>query len=226
MLAVLGHQNLGQHRLGGDASGQWPLGCRRLHHRALAAAAPVTRAADPLDPVQRGNDVEHLGHVFADHVHCAAAARAVFVLDIEDDLDPWQMRWQGTAVALRWLAPARRLLVGRRLTRDPCLGGTERLFDLFQPELQLIRIEPLRMRPVAAAHQLLDYQLQLLDLGIGGVALRPERIALPAQPLYCAVLRFQHRHQGSQPRGELDGVLHGLLLAVIGQTYSCPLACQ
>ncbi len=167
-------------------------------------------------------------------MHGATAAGTALVLDIDDDLEPRQMRRQCAAIALRLLAFLGCLLRGWRAALGTGLRRAERLFDLLQPELELVRIELLRMRPVAAAHQLLDDQLQLLDLGIGGVALRPERIALPAQPLYCAVLRFQHRHQGSQPRIELDGVLHALgveehvpiLLAVIGQTYGCPLACQ
>jgi len=138
------------------------------------------------------------------------------------------MRRQCTAVALRRFALASRRLVSWRLTHN-CPGSAERLFDFFQPELQLIRIELVRMRPVSAAHQLLDDQLQLLDLGIGRVALRPERIALRAQPPYCAVLRFQHRYQGSQPSLELDRILPGLggvekhaliILAVIAQTQN------
>jgi hypothetical protein len=68
-----------------------PLRCERLHHRALAAAALVTRTADHVDAVQCGDDVEHLRDVLADHMHGAAAAWAALVLDINDDLDPWQM---------------------------------------------------------------------------------------------------------------------------------------
>ena len=103
-----------------------------------------------------------------------------------------------------------RLLVGWRFRLDCRLREAERLFDLFQRELQLIRIELLRTRAVAAAHQLLDDQLQFLDLGIGGVALRPERVALDAQPLYGAVLRFQHRRQRREPRLEQNRILQRL----------------
>jgi hypothetical protein len=84
-------------------------------------------------------------------MHDAAAARAVLVLDIDNGLDPRQMGRQGAAVALRRLALDRRLLVVWRFRLDHGPGGAERLFDLFQAELQLIRIDLLRMRPVAAA---------------------------------------------------------------------------
>jgi quercetin dioxygenase-like cupin family protein len=232
MIAVLGDQHLGEQSLGGHATGQWPLWRRRLHHCALTAAAAVTRATDHLDAVERRDDVEHLRDVLADQLHRAAAARAALVLDIDDDLEPRQMRRHGAAVALRRLAVDRRLLAGWRLALDARLSGAERLLDLFQPELQLIRIELLRMCAVAAARQLLDEQLQLLDPGIGRVALCPERIALDAQPLHRAVLRLQHRHQDSELCLELDGIMQRLggveehalmILAVIGQTQSCPI---
>lgn len=84
-------------------------------------------------------------------MHDAAAARATLVLDIDNGLDPRQMGWQGAAVALRRLALDRRLLVVWRFNLDHGPGGAERLFDLFQAELQLIRIDLLRMCPVAAA---------------------------------------------------------------------------
>ena len=146
MIAVLGHQHLSQQSLGRYAAGQRPLGCRRLHYGALATAAPITRTADHLDLVQRGNDVEHLGDVLADHMHRTAAAWAALVLDIEDHLDPRQMRRQVTAVALRRLALACSLLVGCGFSLDCRLREAERLHDIFQRELQLIRIELFRTR--------------------------------------------------------------------------------
>ena len=231
MIAVLGHQHLGQQSLGCHAAGQRPLGRRRLHYGALATAAPITRTADYLDLVERGNDVEHLGDVLADHMHRTAAVRAALVFDIDHHLDPRQMRRQGAAVAQRRLALAGRLSVGRRFQIDCGLRRAERLSDLLQCELQLIRVELFRARPVAAAHQLLDDQLQFLDLGIGSVALRPERLTLDAQLLYCAVLRFQHRCQRREPRLEQGGILQRLvslkehaaiILAIVQSPQNCP----
>ena len=117
MITILGHQHLGQQSLGCHATGQRPLRCGCLHHGALAAAATVAWAADHLDlvdphgssPWAEGprDDVEHLGDIFADHMHRAAAARAALVIDIDDHLDPRRMRRQGPSVALRRISLAR-----------------------------------------------------------------------------------------------------------------------
>jgi hypothetical protein len=50
-------------------------------------------------------DVEPLGHVLANRVEHAAAARAGLVLDVDDLLDPLEVRRQGAAVALAGVAP-------------------------------------------------------------------------------------------------------------------------
>jgi hypothetical protein len=66
MIAVLGHQHLGQQSLGCHAAGERPLRRRRLHYSTLTAAAAITRTADHLDLVDRRDHVEHLGDILVD----------------------------------------------------------------------------------------------------------------------------------------------------------------
>ena len=155
-------------------------------------------------------------------MHWAAAAPALFVLDIDDDLDPRQMRWQGAAVALHRFALARRRSVGCRFALDDALSHAQRLRGLFQCQLELIRVELLRTRAVAVAHQLFDDQLQLLDFGIGRIALGPKAVALGAQgvaltlqPRHGAGPFLQHCDHGGQPRLQQDRIL--CRLASLGQ---------
>ena len=94
-----------------------------------------------------------------------AAARAGLVLDVDHDLDPRQVGRQRAAVASgRWAT-------GRRLARRAgrLLGGSDRsdrLLEILEPELQLIRVELLRAAAELAALQLLDQRMELLDLGV------------------------------------------------------------
>ena len=74
-------------------------GSGRLHHRLLAGPAAVARAADHPHPQLGGDDVEHLARVLADDVQGPAAAGAALVLDVDQDLDPRQVRRQGAQVA-------------------------------------------------------------------------------------------------------------------------------
>jgi hypothetical protein len=71
-----------------------------LHDGALARAATVARTAGDEDTEGGGHDVEAFGYILADLVERAAAARTGLVLDIDDLLDPFEMGWERTAVAL------------------------------------------------------------------------------------------------------------------------------
>jgi site-specific DNA recombinase len=170
-IAVLGHQHVRQQGLGGHPAGDRPLRGGRLHDRPLARAAAVARAADHPHPQHGGDDVEHLARVLADDVHGPAAARAGLVLEVDQDLDPRQVRRQGAQVAParprrpRGAAPRGHLLL-RRLGRR---GG---LLEVLQAELELVGVELLRAPAEPVALQLPDQQPQLLDLGRRGVALR------------------------------------------------------
>ena len=98
-IAVLGHQHVREQGLGRHPAGDRPLRRGRLHHRLLAGPAAVAGAADHPHPQHGGDDVEHLARVLADDVHGPAAARAALVLDVDQDLDPRQVRRQGAQVA-------------------------------------------------------------------------------------------------------------------------------
>jgi hypothetical protein len=163
VVRVLVDQHLGDQRLAGHAAVDRALGGGRLDHRPLACPTAVTGAADDLDPVLDGDDVEHLGDVLADHVQRPAAARAGLVLDVDHDLDARQMPGQGTAVAPRLLAPSAPLR-HRRRRLFAGLGRGHRLLDVLEPELQLVGIEALRAAAELQPLELGEQQAQLLDL--------------------------------------------------------------
>jgi hypothetical protein len=87
--------------------------------------------------------IEHLARVLADQVQAAAAAGAALVLDVDQDLDPRQVRRQGTQVAspnpgcTRGAAPCSHFLLGR-------LGSRRGLLEVLEAELELVGIELLR----------------------------------------------------------------------------------
>ena len=98
MVGIFGHQNLGDGRLGRQAALDQPRRRRRLHDTVLAAPAGVFGPADDEHPELRRHDVQPLAHVLADPVQFALAAGAGLVVDVDDHLDPRQMRRQRAAV--------------------------------------------------------------------------------------------------------------------------------
>ena len=179
-VGVLGHQHLRQERLGGHPAGDRPLRCGRLHHRLLAGPAAIARAADHLHPILGRDDVEHLARVLADRVQAAAAAGAGLVLDVDQHLDPRQVRRQGAQVTSpnpgrrRGAVPRSHLLLRR-------LGRSKGLLEVLQAELQLVGVELLRAAAELPALQLPDQEPQLLDLGLCRVALGKSSITLGLQ---------------------------------------------
>jgi hypothetical protein len=106
-----------------------------------------------------------------------AAAGAALVLDVDQDLDPRQVRRQGTQVAAANPSRARRAaLCGGGVLRR--FGGGRGLLEVLQAELQLVGIEPLGTAAEPATLQLPDQQPELLDLGLRGVMLGANRVAL------------------------------------------------
>jgi hypothetical protein len=142
-VGVLGHQHVREERRGRHPAGDRPLRSRCLHHRFLAGPAAVAGSADHLHPQLGGDEVEHLAPVLADCVQGPAAAGAALVLHVDQDLDPRQVRRQGTQVASadpgrpRGAVPRSHLLLGR-------LGCRRGLLEVLQAKLQLVRVELLR----------------------------------------------------------------------------------
>ena len=110
VVGIFGHEHLGDGGVGRQPALDQPRRRRRLHHHLLAGAAGVFGPAHHQDPELGRHDVEALGDVLADAVQGAGAARAGRALDIDDGLDPRQVRRQGAAVAggVARRGPARR----------------------------------------------------------------------------------------------------------------------
>jgi hypothetical protein len=92
MIGVLGDQNLGDQRLGRDPAFDNPRRGRGLHDGALAGAATIARAARDQHAEGGRYHIEPFGDVFPDLVECAAATGTGLILDINDLLDPLEMR--------------------------------------------------------------------------------------------------------------------------------------
>jgi hypothetical protein len=81
-------------------------GRRRLHHNLLAGPAGVFRPADH-DHAELGrHDVEAFSPILADSMQRAPAAGTSLVLDVDDLLNPRQMRRQRAAVGAPLPIPA------------------------------------------------------------------------------------------------------------------------
>ena len=182
------------HCLGRQSALDQPLRCRRLHHCAGARPARIFGPPRHQHPVLRRDDVEPLRLLLADHMHRPLAARARRVFGRNHDFDARQMRGQ------RWTLPLpRRPGLGRRggMLGKLGLGPCHRLLDLFQRELQLVGIEPLRAAPEAGALELTKQVAQPIDLfdrtialRNRGVTLRAHRIALGERTAHQIAQRF------------------------------------
>jgi hypothetical protein len=94
-----GHEHMSQQGLGRHPAGDRPFGRGSLHYRFRTGSAAVARAPDHLDPQLGGDEVEHLARVLTDHVQATTTAGATLVLDVDQHLDPRQVRRQGAQVA-------------------------------------------------------------------------------------------------------------------------------
>ena len=138
-------------------------GAGRLDHHFLAGPAGVLGPAHHQHPELGRDDVQPLGDVLADPVQSAGAAGAGLVLDVDDCLDPRQMRRQRSAVASRRLAARGRPALGSVASVLLGLGGLD-LLDVLQAQLQLIDRQRLGAAAEAVALQLLDDLAQALGL--------------------------------------------------------------
>ena len=162
MIGVLGDQHLGDQRLGWNAAFDDARGGRSLDHRTLARAAAVARAARYQHPERGRHDVEPLGDILADPVERAATAGAGLLFDIDDLLDPFEVRGQRAAVGLARPSLARAPRPG--FAGD--LGLGQRRLGILEAELELIGIELLGAAAEPVPLQGLDNRPQTLDLGL------------------------------------------------------------
>ncbi len=168
MVTVFADQHLCQQSLGGHAAIDRTLWCWRLDDSPLTSPAAIARPADHAHPQLSGDVVEHLGTVFADLMQSATAARTGFVVNIDDDLGPRQMRRQRATVAPYRLGTMRLgVRPGRRRRRRLQPGHLfgHRLLQILDPLLQDFVVEPLGPAAKPIALQPGDQQLQPLDLG-------------------------------------------------------------
>jgi hypothetical protein len=91
VIGVFGDEDLRDRAVGGQPALDQPRRRGGLHDPILTGAAGVLRAADDQHPDLGRHDVEALGHVLADAVQGAGAARARRALDIHKGLNPRQV---------------------------------------------------------------------------------------------------------------------------------------
>lgn len=121
----------------------------------------MPRPADHLHPQLGRHVIQHLRTVFADNVHRAAATGTRFVLDIDDQPNPGQMRGQRAAVALRfgtrWVGSGPRFWFrwfhGGCRGIEPGLLVDDGLFKVLDPLLQLLIVELFRSAAKSIAPQ-------------------------------------------------------------------------
>ncbi len=94
MVGIFGHQNLCDGGLGRHAALDKMCRCRGLQDAVLASPAGVFRSPGDEYPELRRHHVQPLALVLADPVQLSAAAGTGLVIDVDDDLDPRQMRRQ------------------------------------------------------------------------------------------------------------------------------------
>jgi hypothetical protein len=132
MVGVFGHEHLGDGAVRGQPALNQSGRRGGLHHPILTGAAGVLRAADDHNPDLGRHDVEALGHILADAVQGAGAARADRARDVYEGLNPRQVGRQRSAVDPTLGGPGR-LLGGRGLFGLGVPGGLD-LLGLFQSQ--------------------------------------------------------------------------------------------
>jgi hypothetical protein len=173
VVGIFGHQNLRDGGFGRHAAFDQARRRRGLNDPIFAVPAGIFRAAGDEHPELRRHDVQPLALVLADPVQLAlAAAGTGLVVDVDDNLDPRQMRRQRATVGTSLLGPrgsvGRSRLIRCRLIACCCL------LDVFEAEQHLIFGQCLGPAAKTVPLQFLD------DL---------------AQPLAVTPLGEQHRFQ-------------------------------
>ena len=162
MIGVLGDQHLRDQRLDRNATLDDPRRCRGLHHCTLTSTTAIARPAGDQDAKAGRHHIKTFGNVLTDLMERPAAAWASLVLDIDNLLDPLEMRRQRATVGLAWsVGPG---LAGCRVACRTSLA--KRRLDIFKANLQLIRVKLLGTCTEPVAHEGIDNRLQPLDLGV------------------------------------------------------------
>ena len=105
VVGIFGHQNLGDRGLGRQAALDQSHRRRGLYDTVLASPAGIFRPPGDEHPELRRHDVQPLTLVLADPVQLAPAARAGLVVDVDDNLNPRQMRRQRSPVDPALVSP-------------------------------------------------------------------------------------------------------------------------
>jgi hypothetical protein len=92
MVGIFGYQDLGDRGLGRKAALDQPCRRRGLDDTILASPAGIFGPPGDQHPELRRDNVQPLTPVLADPVQLALAARTGPVADVDDDLNPRQMR--------------------------------------------------------------------------------------------------------------------------------------
>jgi len=105
VVGIFGHQNLGDRGLGRQAALDQSHRRRGLYDTVLASPAGIFGPPGDEHPELRRHDVQPLTLVLADPVQLAPAARAGLVVDVDDNLNPRQMRRQRSPVDPALVSP-------------------------------------------------------------------------------------------------------------------------
>ena len=103
MLGILGHDHLGDHRLGRQSGLDQACRRRRLGDAGAPLRAGVTRPDGDDHPKLGRRDIEPLAAILADLDHAPAAARARDAWGFDYLLDAWQLFGQSARTALPML---------------------------------------------------------------------------------------------------------------------------
>jgi hypothetical protein len=161
VVGELSDQDMGEGRLGRQATLD-QVGRRRcLMHAFLASRAGVFRADGGDHPELRRDDVEALGDVLADPNHGTTAARAGQARGLDDPLEPRQLLRQPAEIAFG-CGPRRRGLPGRSRLRFFDFG--HRRLEVLEGQLPGIGSELLGSLAVKRLAELPDQMLEALPL--------------------------------------------------------------
>jgi hypothetical protein len=162
MIGIFRHQNLGDGRLGRQSALDQPGRSLGLQDAIFAGSAGVFGTSGDDNAELRRHHVQPLAPVFADLVQLALAAGAGLVVDVDDDLDPRQMRRQCSAIVAALARPFGPAFRGCLILTG--LGRGYDLLDVLEAQQHLLLGERLGLPAKAVALQLLDDLPQPLAL--------------------------------------------------------------